>query len=522
VIHRSEYPDVEIPEIPVWKLVMERFPDYGERPAVVDGPSGQGITYASLSRDVERAAKGLAAAGFGKDGVFAFCCPNVPEYAVALLAVNRLGGVATTMNPLYTAEEIARQVKETRACFLLTVPALAQRCIEACAGTAVRQVFTVGAAPGATDFADLLIDAGVLPEVDVDVHRHIAAMPYSSGTSGVPKGVMLTEYNMVAQLQQATVMLARQREDVLLAALPFFHIYGLMLILLDGLRHGATLVSMARFDFAQFLESVQRHRVSVAPLVPPIVLGLAKHPAVDQYDLSSIRSIFSGAAPLGAEVEQACAQRLGCRIMQGFGMTEFAGASLSHAAQDTAPRTGSVGRCWPNMEARIVDVETGDDVGVGQTGQLLMRGPNVMLGYFERPDATRETLVGGWLHTGDVAYVDADGYFFIVDRVKELIKHNAYQIAPAELEAVLLRHPAVADAAVIPSPDEESGEVPKAFVVLKAPVETQAILDFVAEHVAPYKKIRRISVVDSIPKSPSGKILRRLLVQQEREAQSRS
>ena len=522
MIHRSEHPDVEIPEIPVWKVVMERFPEYGERPAIVDGPSGQGITYARLARDVECAAKGLAAAGFGRDDVFAFCCPNVPEYAVALLAVNRLGGVATTMNPLYTAEEIARQVKETRACFLLTVPTLAQRCIEACAGTAVRRVFTVGAAPGATDFSDLLIDAGVLPEVDVDVRTHVAAMPYSSGTSGVPKGVMLTEYNMVAQLQQATVMLARQREDVLLAALPFFHIYGLMLILLDGLRHGATLVSMVRFDFVQFLESVQRHRITVAPLVPPIVLGLAKHPAVDQHDLSSIRSIFSGAAPLGAEVEQACAQRLGCRIMQGFGMTEFAGASLSHAAQETVPRTGSVGRCWPNMEARIVDVETGKDVGVGQTGQLLMRGPNVMLGYFERPDATRETLVDGWLHTGDVAYVDADGYFFIVDRVKELIKHNAYQIAPAELEAVLLRHPAVADAAVIPSPDEESGEVPKAFVVLKAPIDTQAILDFVAEHVAPYKKIRRISVVDSIPKSPSGKILRRLLVQQEREAQSRS
>lgn len=522
MIHRSEHPDVEIPEIPVWKVVMERFPEYGERPAIVDGPSGQGITYARLARDVECAAKGLAAAGFGRDDVFAFCCPNVAEYAVALLAVNRLGGVATTMNPLYTAEEIARQVKETRACFLLTVPTLAQRCIEACAGTAVRRVFTVGAAPGATDFSDLLIDAGVLPEVDVDVRTHVAAMPYSSGTSGVPKGVMLTEYNMVAQLQQATVMLARQREDVLLAALPFFHIYGLMLILLDGLRHGATLVSMVRFDFVQFLESVQRHRINVAPLVPPIVLGLAKHPAVDQHDLSSIRSIFSGAAPLGAEVEQACAQRLGCRIMQGFGMTEFAGASLSHAAQETVPRTGSVGRCWPNMEARIVDVETGKDVGVDQTGQLLMRGPNVMLGYFERPDATRETLVDGWLHTGDVAYVDADGYFFIVDRVKELIKHNAYQIAPAELEAVLLRHPAVADAAVIPSPDEESGEVPKAFVVLKAPIDTQAILDFVAEHVAPYKKIRRISVVDSIPKSPSGKILRRLLVQQEREAQSRS
>jgi acyl-CoA synthetase (AMP-forming)/AMP-acid ligase II len=200
-------------------------------------------------------------------------------------------------------------------------------------------------------------------------------------------------------------------------------------------------------------------------------------------------------------------------------MTEFAGASITNVEGPGAVKVGSVGKCWPNMEARIVDVETGADLGVAQRGELWMRGPNVMRGYFERPDATRDTLTPeGWLRTGDIAYVDADGDFYIVDRVKELIKHNAYQIAPAELEAVLLRHPAIADAAVIPSPDEESGEVPKAFVVLKAAVEPDAILAFVAEHVAPYKKIRRIAVVDSIPKSPSGKILRRVLVEQERAA----
>jgi acyl-CoA synthetase (AMP-forming)/AMP-acid ligase II len=262
--------------------------------------------------------------------------------------------------------------------------------------------------------------------------------------------------------------------------------------------------------------------VNQAPLVPPIVLGLAKHPAVDQYDLSSLKQIGCGAAPLGAEVERACAQRLGCSIMQGYGMTEFAGASLTNAEGPGDRKIGSVGRCWPNMQARIVDVETGAELGPNQTGELWMRGPNVMRGYFERPDATRETLTpDGWLRTGDIAYADADGDFFIVDRVKELIKHNAYQIAPAELEAVLLRHPAIADAAVIPSPDEETGEVPKAFVVLKSPVELDAVLAFVAGHVAPYKKIRRIEVVDAIPKSPSGKILRRVLIEQERAAARR-
>jgi acyl-CoA synthetase (AMP-forming)/AMP-acid ligase II len=518
MIFRSSYADIDIPDTSVCELVMQRFGEFGRRPAIIDGSTGRSVCFADIARDVECVAGGLAARGFRKGGVFAICSPNLPEYATTLLAINRLGGIATTMNPLYTAEEIARQLRETRAQLLLTVPSLAERCIEAARGTDVREIFALGEAPGTTSFDVLMAASGPVPDVPVDPASDIAAMPYSSGTSGVPKGVMLTQRNMLAQLRQAEVALTRTPQDVMLAVLPFFHIYGLMLILLHGLRTGATLVSMQRFDFVQFLECVQKYRINVASLVPPIVLGLAKHPAVDAYDLSSLRQILCGAAPLGAEVEAACAGRLGCDILQGYGMTELAGASLT-MSQGGAKKVGSVGKCWPNMEARIVDLETGANLGPNQRGELWMRGPIVMRGYFERPDATRETLTAdGWLRTGDIAYVDEDGDFFIVDRVKELIKHNAYQIAPAELEAVLLRHPAVADAAVIPSPDEESGEVPKAFVVLKTPVEPDGILAFVAEHVAPYKKIRRIAVVDAIPKSPSGKILRRVLIEQERAA----
>jgi acyl-CoA synthetase (AMP-forming)/AMP-acid ligase II len=519
MIHRSQQTDLPIPEVSVCDLVVRRFASFGERPAIVDGATGRSLSYTRMLHDIGRVAAGLAARGFGKGGVFAICCPNVPEYATALLAINRVGGIATTMNPLYTAEEIARQLQETRARFLLTIPALADRCVEAARGTGVVEIFTLGAAAGATPFEVLLDAQGPVPGVSIDSRTDLAAMPYSSGTSGVPKGVMLTHRNLVAQLTQAEVMLKRSAEDVVIAVLPFFHIYGLVLILLHGLRQGATLVAMPRFDFVQFLECVQKYRVNQAPLVPPIVLALAKHPAVDQYDLSSLRQIGCGAAPLGAEVERTCAQRLGCHIMQGYGMTEFAGASLTNPEGPGKRKAGSVGKVWPNMQARIVDVETGADLGPNRQGELWMRGPNVMRGYFERPDATRETLTpDGWLRTGDIAYADDDGDFFIVDRVKELIKHNAYQIAPAELEAVLLRHPAIADAAVIPSPDEETGEVPKAFVVLKGPVEPDAVLAFVAEHVAPYKKIRRIAVVEAIPKSPSGKILRRVLIEQERAA----
>lgn len=517
-MYRSAHPDVTYPDVSVYEYVVARFAEYGERPALIEAGSERTLTYRQLLDAIDRACAGLTQRGFQAGDVFAICSPNVPEYAVVLLAVNRLGGVATTMSPLYTAHEIARQIRETRAKFLFTVAGLAERCVEAVQGTAVETIFCLGDASGTSPFAAL--DAvGVSTAAPVGKPGALCAMPYSSGTSGVPKGVMLSNRNLVSQLAQADVMLSRRDTDIILAVLPFFHIYGLVLILFQGLRSGSTLITMPRFDFLQFLEAVQRYRINKTPLVPPIVLQLSKHPAVEQYDLSSIDQIMCGAAPLSAEVERECSRRIGCHIMQGYGMTEFAGASLSKREGPHPGRTGSVGWIWPSMEARIVDTETGKDLGPNQRGELWMRGPNVMLGYFERPDATRDTLTpDGWLRTGDIAYVDDDGEFTIVDRVKELIKHNAYQIAPAELEAVLLTHPAIADAAVIPAPDEESGEVPKAFVVLKGQVEPQAILDFVAQQVAPYKKIRHIVLVDAIPKSPSGKILRRVLVEQERAA----
>ena len=519
MIHRSDLPDPVIPDEPLHRTVLARFDEYGDRVAIVDGASGRQLTYGELRRDIGRLARGLARRGFGRGQVFAICCPNLPEYATAFLGVNAAGGTVTTMNPMYTAEEIGRQLSETGARWVLTVPALAPRCLEAVRGTAVEAVVCLGEAEGTTAFESLLAEDGPWPEPGTEPARDIAALPYSSGTSGVPKGVMLSHRNLVAQLLQAEACLSRDTSVVSIAVLPFFHIYGMVLILLHGLRLGGTLVSLPRFELVHFLECVQKYRVTQAPLVPPIVLALAKHPAVDQYDLSSLREIFSGAAPLGAEVEHACAARLGCRVRQGYGMTEFAGASISKPDNRASGKTGSVGWIWAGMEARIVDVDSGADCGRNARGELWMRGPNVMMGYFRRPEATAEMLLpDGWLRTGDVALVDDDGEFHIVDRVKELIKHNGYQVAPAELEALLLRHPAIVDAAVIPSPDEESGEVPKAFVVLRSAVTPEEIMDFVAGHVAPYKKVRRVAVVDAIPKSPSGKILRRVLVEQERAA----
>jgi acyl-CoA synthetase (AMP-forming)/AMP-acid ligase II len=288
-------------------------------------------------------------------------------------------------------------------------------------------------------------------------------------------------------------------------------------IMSHGLYCGATVVTLPRFDFEQVLKTMQDHRVTFAHLVPPIVLALSKSPLVDSYDLSSLHTIFSGAAPLGAELAGECSARLGCAVVQGYGMTETSPAT--HLSTPERNKPGSVGLCVPNMECRLVSVETGEAVGTGERGEVHVRGPQVMKGYLNRPEATAETVdADGWLHTGDVAYADEDGFFFIVDRAKELIKYKAFQVAPAELEAVLLTHPSVADAAVIPSPDEEAGEVPKAFVVVKEGhgLTEAEVFGFVAARVAPYKKVRRVEFVAQIPKSPSGKILRRLLVERER------
>ncbi|HEX8558521.1 MAG TPA: 4-coumarate--CoA ligase family protein [Pyrinomonadaceae bacterium] len=517
MILRSPFPDVEIPDVTLTEFVFSQAARHADKPALVDGPSGRVTTYAQLSAAVRAAAAGLARRGFGKGDVAALYSPNLPEYVVAFHAVASSGGVVTPVNPLYTVEELAKQLEDSRATYVVTVPPLVGRVREAAAGRELREVFVFGEAEGATPFSSLLEAGGEPPPVEIDPREDVVALPYSSGTTGVCKGVMLTHRNLVANLSQIKGSGHDWRDETLVCVLPLFHIYGMVAIMSHGLYCGATVVTLPRFDFELLLKTMQDYRVTFAHLVPPVVLALSKSPLVDSYDLSSLHTIFSGAAPLGAELARACAGRLGCVVVQGYGMTEASPATHLSTREHNKP--GSVGLVVPNMECRLVSVETGEDVGAGERGEILARGPQVMKGYLNRPDATAETVdADGWLHTGDVAYVDEDGYFFIVDRAKELIKYKAFQVAPAELEAVLLTHPSVADAAVIPSPDEEAGETPKAFVVLKdghGMTEAEA-LEFVAARVAPYKKVRRVEFVEQIPKSPSGKILRRLLVERER------
>lgn len=517
MIIKGPYPDVSIPQTALTPFVLHRSQELGDKPALIEGPGGRTISYTQLADSIRIAAHNLAQRGFRKGEVFGILSPNCPEYAIAFHAIATLGGIVTPINPLYTRAEIAHQLKDSGARFLVTVPGCTDKAGEAAQDAGIEELFVFGSAPGATSFDTLLVDNGRTEQVEIDPMKDLVALPYSSGTTGLPKGVMLTHHNLVSNIRQMEGLCYFYEDDVLICVLPLFHIYGLVVVLNMGLYTGATVVTMPRFDLESFLKAVQDYEVTLAHLVPPIVLALSKHPIVDNYQLPKLRTIFSGAAPLGEELTLACMDRLGVTVRQGYGMTETSPVTHSSPAPPKPLKYGSVGVPAPNTECKIIDLETGAPLGPNERGEVCVRGPQVMTGYLNNPEATAQTIDSeGWLHTGDIGYADEDGHFYIVDRAKELIKYKGFQVPPAEIEAVLLSHPGIADAAVIPYPDEEAGEVPKGVIVLKEPVAAETILQFVAERVAPHKRIRHIEFVDKIPKSPSGKILRRVLVDMEK------
>jgi acyl-CoA synthetase (AMP-forming)/AMP-acid ligase II len=510
VIHRSPLPDVAIPDVMLPELVLRRAADLPDKPALIDGPSGRTLTYGELDRMVRGLAGGLVERGFARGDAFAILAPNLPEYAVVFHGVAYAGGVVTTINPTYTDREVRHQLEDARPRFLVTVEPFLETAQAAAAGTSVEAIFVIGSCEGAAPVTELFgpaLDEPVTVSPDTPV-----ALPYSSGTTGLSKGVILTHRNLVANIVQTLVPLDLREDERIIAVLPFFHIYGMQVIMNATLTAGATVVTMPRFDLAEFLRLHQEHDITRAFVAPPIAVALAKHPIVDDYDLSDLEQVFSGAAPLSAELAIETGARLDCEVVQGYGMTEL--SPVSHLTPKGQYKPGSVGVTAPNTETTIVDPESGTSLGVGEDGEVWVRGPQVMAGYLNNPEATASTIdADGWLHTGDIGHVDEDGHLYIVDRLKELIKYKAWQVAPAELEAVLLTHPAVADAAVVGEPDEEAGEIPAGFVVLKADADATdvEILAYVAGQVAGYKQLRKLTFIEAVPKSPSGKILRRLL-----------
>ncbi|MCX5265203.1 4-coumarate--CoA ligase family protein [Streptomyces sp. NBC_00199] len=516
---RSAYADVPPIELPIHDVVLGRAAEFGELPALVDGTDGTTLTYDQLDRFHRRVAAALAEAGVAKGDVLALHSPNTVAFPIAFYAATRAGATVTTVHPLATAEEFAKQLGDSAARWIVTVSPLlqtARRAAELAGG--VEEIFVCDTAPGHRSLVDMLGSAAPEPQVAIDPVADVAALPYSSGTTGVPKGVMLTHRQIATNLAQLEPAISAGPGDRILAVLPFFHIYGLTALMNAPLRQGATVVVLPRFDLETFLAAIQKHRITGLYVAPPIVLALAKHPAVAAYDLTSLKYVISAAAPLDAALAAACAERLNLPpVGQAYGMTELSPGThvVPLSAMREAPG-GTVGRLIAGTEMRIVSLDDPDkDLDVGEAGEILIRGPQVMKGYLGRPDATADMIDdAGWLHTGDVGRVDEDGWLFVVDRVKELIKYKGFQVAPAELEALLLTHPQIADAAVIGVYDDDGNEVPHAFVVRRPTAPELAageVAMYVAERVAPYKRVRHVTFVDAVPRAASGKILRRRL-----------
>ncbi|XP_012090907.2 4-coumarate--CoA ligase 2 [Jatropha curcas] len=520
-IFRSKLPDIPISNnLPLHTYCFENLFNVSDKPCLISGSTGKTYTFAETHIIAQKIAAGLSHLGIKKGDVIMVLLQNCPEFVFSFIGASMIGAVTTTANPFYTKNEIFKQVIASRAKLIITQSLNVEKLKD------LEENFiliTIDDPPENCLHFSVLSESNEseIPEVEIDPDDPVA-LPFSSGTTGLPKGVVLTHKNLITSVAQQVdgenPNLWLKEEDVVLCVLPLFHIYALNSVLLNSLRAGAAVLLMQKFEIGTLLELIQRHKVSVAAVVPPLVLALAKNPMVAGFDLSSIRVVLSGAAPLGKELEDALRSRVPQAILgQGYGMTE-AGPVLSmglgFAKQPIPAKSGSCGTVVRNAELKVIDPETGSSLGYNQRGEICIRGQQIMKGYLDDPEATANTIdVEGWLHTGDIGYVDDDDEIFIVDRVKEIIKFKGFQVPPAELEALLVIHPSISDAAVVPQKDEGAGEVPVAFVVRSnsngLELTEEAVKEYISKQVVFYKRLHKVYFVHAIPKSPSGKILRK-------------
>jgi long-chain acyl-CoA synthetase len=448
---------------------------------------------------------------------------NSIEYIAAFFGILKAGGVIVPFSPAYSAREIGVQLRDCEPSAAIVDADLMESFVgaggDSIAGEKRICIGKSSASPGPflADFDTFPGKAVSLPPVTPD---HLAVIAYSSGTTGVPKGVMLSHRNLAMNLVQFRHQdpVPITDADTFLNHLPFFHIYGMNVLMAEAIAVGATQVIMSRFDPEELVALITRYRATLLFTVPPVLLTLIHLPRLVDWDLSSLRYVNTGAAPLPPEVAREFRSLTGVPVKQGYGLTET--SPTINTDFYTHPELESIGPPVADTEERVVDLQDWRNVlALGEVGELLVRGPQVMQGYWRDPELTEQVLTDGWFHTGDLARMDERGYVFIVGRTKEMIKYKGYTVAPTELEALLLEHPQVKDCAVVGVANREAGEIPKAFVVLKpgAAADGNALMDFLRDKVASYKRVRQVELVDAIPRSPSGKILRRLLAEKSRE-----
>lgn len=493
--------------------------------AFIDG--AKRFSYDQIDQYSDRFAAALIAAGVAKGDRVGILTLNCGEFLIAFFGISKAGGVATTINAGYREREIAHQLSSSQASTIIVHRSLLKM------AEAIRSEFPglkrviileEGAGDPSSLWAMIEHAPSAVPNVPIDPMNDLVALPYSSGTTGLTKGVMHTHFSLCTNVRQTVEregeMAPPQEGDVIFAHTPLFTIAGIKDFMVLPMSVGATVVSVPRFEPDVFMRTLAEQKVTFLQTVPAIVLSLINHPDIERYDFSALRRVVVGAAPVSADLQGKLQTALGKPVIQAYGMTESPLPHIGYAEPEFA-KLGSTGPTVSDVEQKIVDLDSGTkELPVGERGELIVRGGLNMKGYYNDPVATRNTLTeDGWVHTGDIAYVDKDGYCWVVDRKKELIKYKSFQVPPAELEALLLEHPGVADCAVVAKPDEEAGEIPKAFIVTKrgAHVNAEELMAFLAKKVATFKRVREVEFIDSIPRNPAGKILRRVLVEQDRE-----
>jgi len=503
-------------EIPLPELLRRSAERFGDKPALI-GADGTTRTYRDLWSYARKVARFLQDHGIEKGDKVGIFSPNHVDYASVFYGILLAGATVTTLNPLYREREIEHQLDDAEAVALFVFSPMAEPVETARKNLPrLRHVWPIEGLPS------LVGDVSEeYRPVEINAREDIAVLPYSSGTTGLPKGVMLTHYNIASNVKQGLATEQLTSDAVGLCVLPFFHIYGMTVLLSVGVALGITGVVMMRFDVEQMLQLVGKYGMTNLYLAPPAVLAMANVPNPSRFDTSALRLVHSGAAPLPPEVAERVKSIYGCLVLQGYGLTETSPSTNTHPLDRI--KLESCGLPLADTFEKIVSLDTGEELPAGEVGEVAVQGPQVMKGYWKRPEETSECLSeDGWLLTGDIGWLDEDGYLYILDRKKEMIKYKGYQVAPAELEALLHEHPAVLDAAVIPKRHLEGGEIPKALIVLREGFEAspEELMAFVAEKVAPYKKIREVEYVSEVPKSAAGKILRRDLIERERSKKS--